>query len=250
VALVREEQRWEGRYPSGRRRHAHGGSSDDARQHAQIRAGPPLESAAHRAAGCRATGRRHVPRHGDGVHHRDDAAASIAPRYDFNAAAISDLGTIPETTSLFNGLLIVIGLFNIAAGSFLYRAYGSPWIVALFALAGLGSLGAGVVPLSAGDAHSLFALLAFLFFNLEAIAAARVVRGPLHWPGVVAGVIGLAYLGVMVIGDVGNPAVFGAIGHGGSERMIAYPVMLWMVAVGGYLLAQPDPGVGEPRRSG
>jgi hypothetical membrane protein len=177
-------------------------------------------------------------------------AASIAPRYDFNAAAISDLGTIPETALLFNGLLIVIGLFNIAAGSFLHRAYGSPWIVALFALAGLGSLGAGVVPLSAGDAHSLFALLAFLFFNLEAIAAARVVRGPLHWPGVVAGVIGLAYLGVMVIGDAGNPAVFGAIGHGGSERMIAYPVMLWMVAVGGYLLAQPDPGVGEPRRNG
>ena len=107
-------------------------------------------------------------------------AASIAPGYDFHAAAISDLGTIPETALLFNGLLIVIGLFNAATGYFLYRAYGSPWMVALFAVAGLGSLGAGVVPLSAGDAHSLFALLAFLFINLEAIAAARVVRGPLR----------------------------------------------------------------------
>lgn len=169
-------------------------------------------------------------------------AASIAPRYDFNAAAISDLGTIPETALLFNGLLIAMGLMNVAAGYFLYRAYGHAWMVGVFALAGLGALGAGVVPLSAGDAHSIFALLAFLFINVEAIAVARVLRGTMRWLAVAAGAIGLVYLGVMIIGDGGNPAVFGAIGHGGSERMIAYPVMLWMIAVGGYLLALPDPG--------
>ena len=61
--------------------------------------------------------------------------------------------------------------------------------------------------------------------------------------------IGLVYLGVMVVGDGGNAAVFGAIGHGGSERLIAYPVMLWMIAVGGYLLGQPDLGAGEPRQN-
>ncbi len=33
---------------------------------------------------------------------------------------------------------------------------------------------------------------------------------------------------------------FGPIGHGGAERMIVYPVMLWLVAFGGYLLA-PSP---------
>ena len=109
-------------------------------------------------------------------------AASIAPGYDFHAAAISDLGTIPETSVAVqrpsdrdravqrcHWVLPVSGLRQPAG-----------WMVALFAVAGLGSLGAGVVPLSAGDAHSLFALLAFLFINLEAIAAARVVRGPLR----------------------------------------------------------------------
>jgi hypothetical protein len=44
---------------------------------------------------------------------------------------------------------------------------------------------------------------------------------------------------LMVIGDAGDPAVFGPIGHGGSERMIAYPAMLWLLAFGGYLLARP-----------
>ena len=176
-------------------------------------------------------------------------AASIAPGYDFNAAAISDLGTLPETAMLFNGLLIVVGLLNVAAGYFLYRAYGSAWMVGLFALAGLGAIGAGVVPLNAGGMHSLFALLAFMFINVEAIAVARVLRGAMRWLAMTAGAIGLVYLGVMVIGDGGNPAVFGAIGHGGSERMIAYPVMLWMIAVGGHLLALPHPGPGEPRRA-
>jgi hypothetical membrane protein len=171
-------------------------------------------------------------------------AASMAPGYDFNAAAISDLGTIPETAMLFNGLLIIVGLLNAAAGYFLYRAYGSAWLAGIFAVAGLATLGAGVVPLSAGGAHSLFAALAFMFVNVEAIGAARVLRGPMRWLGVAAGAIGLVYLGVMVIGDGGNPAVFGAIGHGGSERMIAYPVMLWMIAVGGHLLAMTE----SPRR--
>ena len=177
-------------------------------------------------------------------------AASIAPGYDFNAAAISDLGTLPETAMLFNGLLIVVGLLNAAGGYFLYRAGGSAWIAGIFAVAGIGTLGAGLVPLSAGGVHSLFAALAFLFVNVEAIAAARVLRGPIRWLGVAAGVIGLVYLGLMIVGDGGNPAVFGAIGHGGSERMIAYPVMLWMIAVGGHLLALPDRGAGEPRRAG
>ena len=56
--------------------------------------------------------------------------------------------------------------------------------------------------------------------------------------GVLAGLVGLAFVGLMVVGDAGNPAVFGPIGHGGAERMIVYPVMLWLLAFGGYLLAR------------
>jgi hypothetical protein len=55
-----------------------------------------------------------------------------------------------------------------------------------------------------------------------------------------AGAIGIVFVVVMIIGDSGNPAVFGVLGHGGSERLIVYPVMLWMLALGGYLMAAPD----------
>ena len=98
------------------------------------------------------------------------------------------------------------------------------------------------MPLDSGGAHGLFALGAFLFFNVQAIASSRLATGPMAAISVLAGVVGLIFVVLMVIGDAGNPAVFGPIGHGGAERMIVYPVMLWLLAFGGYLMGrEPEP---------
>lgn len=164
-------------------------------------------------------------------------AASIAPGYDYNVAAISDLGVIDETAALFNGLLLVVGALNVAAGVLLHRLHGRRWITSMYALAGIGAAGAGLAPLDTGAAHSLFALAGFVFFNVQAIATGRVVHGPMRPISYAAGLVGLAYVVVMVVGDAGMAAVFGPIGHGGAERMIVFPAMLWALAVGGYLLA-------------
>ena len=58
-------------------------------------------------------------------------------------------------------------------------------------------------------------------------------------------VLGLAFVVIMVIGDAGNPGMFGPIGHGGAERMIVYPAMLWLMAFGGYLMASPSGDAGD-----
>ena len=169
-------------------------------------------------------------------------AASIAPGYDFHGAAISDLGVIDETASLFNAVLIAVGLANLGAGVLLYRAWRRPGVLAAFIAGGLGAVGAGAYALDDGGIHSLFALAAFVGFNLEALACARCVSGPMRWISLLAGVVGLAYVAVMLIGDTGTSAVFGPIGHGGSERMIAYPVMAWLLTFGGYLMATERAG--------
>jgi hypothetical membrane protein len=163
-------------------------------------------------------------------------AASIAPGYDYNTAAISDLGVIDETAALFNVLLVAVGVLNIVGGVLFGRAHGRDWLVALYVVAGIGAIGAGLLPLSTGAPHSLFALVGFLFFNLEAIGTAAVLAGPLRWLSVAAGAIGVVYVVVMVIGDAGSAGAFGPIGHGGSERMIVYPAMLWLLVLGGHLL--------------
>ena len=174
-------------------------------------------------------------------------AASIAPGYDFHAAAISDLGVIGETALLFNGLLVAVGVLNAAGGYLFYRSHRRRGLLAIYLVAGIGAIGAGLLPLDTGGLHSLFALLAFLSFNIEAIATAAVLTGTMRLVSIGAGAIGLVYVVIMVIGDAGNPAIFGAIGHGGSERMIAYPALLWTLALGGYLMARPRTDEVEPR---
>jgi hypothetical membrane protein len=175
-------------------------------------------------------------------------AASIAPAYDFQGGAISDLGVIDETAAMFNTLLVAMGVLNVVGGYLFYRIHAKPWLLGLYVIAGLGTVGAGIFPLDTGGLHAVFALAAFVVYNLEALGTAAVVAGPMRTLGFVAGAAGLVYTVVMVIGDSGNPAVFGPYGHGGSERMIAYPVMLWLVALGGHLMAGPQIAPGE--RSG
>ena len=175
-------------------------------------------------------------------------AASMAPRYDLSGGAISDLGVIDETALLFNVSLVVVGVLNVAAGTLLYRATNRRSILAVFTVAGLGAAGAGLVPLDRGDLHGICALLAFLFFNIEALVIAAAVSGPMRAISWIAGLVGVGFVVLMVIGDAGNPSVFGAIGHGGAERMIVYPVMLWLLAFGGYLMGAGSDMTGTAER--
>lgn len=171
--------------------------------------------------------------------------ASMAPGYDIAQGAISDLGVIDETQLLFNASLFAVGALNLVAGYLLYRAHRRFWIMAVFFLAAVGAAGAGLVPLDTNDLHGIFALTAFLFFNVQAVAVGTLVNGPMRAVSWIAGLAGIGFVVLMVIGDAGNPGVFGPIGHGGAERMIVYPVMLWLMGFGGYLMADD----GRIRRS-
>jgi hypothetical membrane protein len=175
-------------------------------------------------------------------------AASMAPAYDVQGGAISDLGVIAETALLFNASLVLTGVLNLVVGLLLHQAGAGRGLLAIYVAAGIGAIGAGLVPLDRSDAHGLFALAAFLAFNLQAIVASGLSDGPMRWVGRLAGLVGLAFVVLMVIGDAGSPAVFGPIGHGGAERMIVYPVMLWLLAFGGYLMGRGSDGSPTPPR--
>ena len=166
-------------------------------------------------------------------------ATSIAPDYDVVGGAISDLGVIPATALLFNVSLVAVGVLNVIGGYLLFRMHGHAWLLGISVLAGIGAAGAGLVPLDRSDLHGVFALVAFLCFNVQALGSAAIVTGPMRVLSILAGMVGLAFVVIMVIGDAGNTAVFGPIGHGGAERMIVYPAMLWMLAFSGYLMAEP-----------
>ncbi|KLK87234.1 hypothetical protein SZ63_11595 [Methanoculleus sediminis] len=165
------------------------------------------------------------------------AGAAMAPGYSINLNAISDLGVTGATAWLFNSSLFFAGLLNVIGGYFLYRSYARGWILPVFVLAGAGAMGTAVFTLDIPGIHGLFALAAFVFFNVESIACASLVRGPLKAISIIAGVVGLVFLVTHAASDFGIISLYGPIGHGGSERMIVYPALLWLAGFGGYLMA-------------
>ncbi len=165
---------------------------------------------------------------------------AVAPGYSMHDNAISDLGTIPETRLFFNASLFAIGLMNLVAGYFLFRSLGDKVLLTIFCLGGIGAMGAGLIPLDSPlGVHGLFALFAFLFLNLEAILVGLKLHGALKAVSILAGMVGLIFLVTMILVDSGTIDMSGSIGHGGVERMIAYPALIWMMIFGGYLMAKP-----------
>jgi hypothetical membrane protein len=147
---------------------------------------------------------------------------------------------------LFNVTLLLVGTLNGVGAWLVHRVDGRRTPLALAAITGAGAIGAALFPLDTGGIHGVSALLAFLALNLQALAVATGVHGPMRGASILAGVTGLVFVGLMIVGDAGNAAAFGPIGHGGTERMIVYPAMLWMLVYGGWLMA----GGGDPAGSG
>ena len=101
----------------------------------------------------------------------------------------------------------------------------------MIGLSGLGALGVGLFPETAGVLHVLVSLIAFLFAALSAIAASKLVKTPFTYFSVILGISSLVALVLFGI------QFYSGLGAGGMERMIAYPVLLWAIGFGGYLMA-------------
>jgi hypothetical protein len=76
----------------------------------------------------------------------------------------------------------------------------------------------------------------------------KVSVSPLRYVVVALGVIALLMLvlGILVapqpdgMGLLGNAGPIAALGPGGLERWVTYPVVLWLTAFGGYLMGPVD----------
>lgn len=153
---------------------------------------------------------------------------------------ISDLGaTRPLPTSvsyqpsasIFNATMIAGGLLIFAAALILFRS-GTKWhIVLIFALLGIGILGVGMFPGNNAFFHPLFALLTFISGGFSAIVSFRMTRPPFSYLVALLGVITLVFLFL-------SPVFIPILGDGGTERFVAYPLIIWMIGLGGYLIGK------------
>ena len=175
-------------------------------------------------------------------------AEALYPGYSVADNAVSDLGAtcrenVPcvihqPSSSIFTVNMLVLGATVLAAAYLLYRAGIDRRFAGALLLTGIGVLGAGVVNETSGF-HGVFALVAFVGGASASVLAATVEPGPVRYAYAILG--GIAWLGLVwqLLGSFVDSAWFGPLGDGGVERVIVYPVLLWLAAFGTVRLAVP-----------
>lgn len=162
--------------------------------------------------------------------------------YSTFADTISSLsGTEPPDSYIVqpNRLIFIVtmavaGVLVLAATALLRHAARRRLVIAL-AVFGTGLLGIAVFPGDVATWHPIFAMACFVGGAIAAILSRTLLDRPLRAFAVTLGSVALAatVLGLDFFADLGPQT---AIGIGGVERWIAYPVLLWMVLFGAALM--------------
>jgi hypothetical membrane protein len=174
------------------------------------------------------------------------AAETLFPGYTTRANDLSDLAStvwpnmslVQPSAMMFNATMLLLGLTLLISASLIYYATEKRLFTTLLAITGLAAMAVGVFPGDTGTIHGLVAMVCFVTAPLSAIAAYRLVNRPLGYFSVVIGVFSLIALFSAVF--LGESSPFLAFGRGGEERAVAYPVLLWMIGFGGYLMGSPQ----------
>jgi hypothetical membrane protein len=152
---------------------------------------------------------------------------------------ISDLGAtengvvLHPSATIFNLTMLVAGTMILTAVWFLHRALHRKAITIPTGLLGLGVLGVGIFPGNIHPQHPLFAFTAFVAGGLAVLLSYKVTPQPLRAIFAVMGTVSLGFTLASVFLLEWGP--FARLDLGGVERWMVYPVLLWLVAFGGWL---------------
>jgi hypothetical membrane protein len=163
---------------------------------------------------------------------------------------ISDLGgtrppdsvILQPSATIFDLSMMAIGLLVMAGSWYVQRAFGRWSVTIPLTILGIGALGVGLFPGNTGTPHALFAMVTFVAGGVAAVSAARVATGPFRIVSFLFGAVSLLTLTTYML--LGDSSPLAPLGIGGIERWIVYPIVLWVVAFGGYLSGLGD-GVAE-----
>ncbi|MFE3183425.1 DUF998 domain-containing protein [Streptomyces violascens] len=178
------------------------------------------------------------------------AESAWARPYSWARNNISDLGNAhcalqsePEPRyicspehSLMNGSFVALGVLLVVGaaltGSSLWRRGGTAAVSRLLlACAGTGFVLAGLAPSDVDEnQHALGSLLIMAAGNIGLVLAgfclAEHIAAPLRWGTSLLGVTAIMAFGLFLSQD------YLGLGMGGMERVAAFPLLLWVLAVG------------------
>jgi hypothetical membrane protein len=166
-------------------------------------------------------------------------SAAIAPDGLLVDNNLSSLGITGETALLFNAGLVGVGLLDFVAARFLRRNGSGRLMPIVFAVAGAGAIGTGVINVGIEKhVHAVVSAAGFLGHVAMPFAlGTRSESGAVRLLSTIAGVASLAFLLTWVVGMIGFTNAFDAFGKGGTQVLVLLPVVVWTLGFGGYLMA-------------
>ena len=154
---------------------------------------------------------------------------------------ISDLGATRQPNSvsfepsstIFNTVMWLSGVMILIAGFYQHKHFKKLLFTIPVLLFGLGLFGVGIFPGNIRPYHGMSAMLAFLSGGFSAITSFKNIESPYKFIAIFLGTISLTtwFIAVFIAS-----IVLPYIGIGGIERWVAYPLMLWLMGFGGYLM--------------
>ena len=168
------------------------------------------------------------------------------PGYSVAKNTLSDLGgTLPPvepSAMIFNLSVILLGILVLAAVYLILKSGGCRLFSSCLAIAAIGALGVGIFPEYTGSIHAFFSVVVFLFGSLAVIFSYRLgLNIPMVIVSLIVGLFSLLLILSFAIIYGNNPFAL-YLGLGGAERFIAYPTLLYIIGLGGYLTSRGKTG--------
>ena len=171
-------------------------------------------------------------------------AEAMYPRsYTTFGNEISNLGATKQpnsvsfepSSSIFNSIMWLSGLMILTATFYQHKYFKKLLFTIPVTLFGLGLFGVGIFSGNIEPYYNLNTILAFLAGGISAITSFKIVQFPYKYIGILLGIISLTTWCLAVFSP---STLIPHIGIGGTERWIAYPLMLWLTGIGGYLMSE------------
>ena len=164
-------------------------------------------------------------------------AEGLYPGYVSSFHYVSTLGT-GLTANLYNASTFLLGVCVVTASFLIIRSKPSRLFFALLLIAGLGAMGLGVFPEDSRPMHGVVTPITLIFGGLAGAFAFKVQSRPLSYlsmilgaGSIIMGLLFIPYMGLSVESDVTYLGFY----KGTLERIVIYPLILWMMTLGSQL---------------
>lgn len=160
------------------------------------------------------------------------AASAVYPDYSSRNQAISYLGGAGVSTELFwNSAVVLVGIILFVSSYLFFRRDHFPALSVFLALTSIGFLMVGTSPWNVYPVtHGIGANLIFIFGTASCLDASIRFSGSFSHISLAMGILSIiAYISPYFVG-------YSLFGSGGFERLLFYPILMWLIAFGGFMI--------------